>query len=57
MRKKPSPYASGGGLPGPLKALTSTTIAGQPLALWILLAAGLLAVIVLAVIVFIRASG
>ena len=57
MRKKPSPYASGGGLPGSLKALTSTTIAGQPLALWILLAAGLLAVIVLAVIVFIRASG
>ena len=57
MRKKPSPYASGGGLLGPLKALTSTTIAGQPLALWILLAAGLLAVIVLAVIVFIRASG
>lgn len=57
MRKKPSRYASGGGLLGPFKALTSTTIAGQPLALWILLAVGLLAVIVLAVIVFVRAAG
>jgi hypothetical protein len=56
MRKKPSPYGSGG-LPSPLKALTSTTIGGQPLALWILLAAGMLAVIILAVIVLIRASG
>jgi hypothetical protein len=57
MRKKPSRYGSGGGLPGPLKALTATTIAGQPLALWILLAAGLLAVIVLAAIIFVRAAG
>ncbi len=57
MRKKPSPYGSGSGLPGPLKALTSTTIAGQPLALWILLAVGLLAVIILAAIVFVRAAG
>jgi hypothetical protein len=57
MRKKPSQYGSGSGLPGPLKALTSTTIAGQPLALWILLAVGLLAVIILAAIVFVRAAG
>ena len=54
MRKKPSPY---GRRPSILGPLTSITIAGQPLALWILLGIGLLAVIVLAVIVFVRAAG
>jgi hypothetical protein len=35
----------------------STTIAGQPLAFWILVAAGLLTVIILAAMIFTRAAG
>lgn len=54
MRQKPSRYES---RPNILRSLSSTTIAGQPLALWLLLGIGLLTVIVLAVIVFVRAAG
>jgi eukaryotic-like serine/threonine-protein kinase len=56
MRKKPSRSGSGLELPGPLRSLGSATLGGQPLALWILLAIGLLVIVVLAVIVFIRAA-
>lgn len=54
MRQKPPRYGNRPSIFGPL---TSTTIAGQPLALWILLGVGLLTVIVLAAIVFVRAAG
>ena len=57
MRAKPSRSGSGAGIPAGLKTLMTTTIGGQPLALWILVAAGLLTVIILAAMIFIRAAG
>lgn len=57
MRTKSSRSGRGNDLLGRLKAFLSTTIAGQPLGFWILVAAGLLTVVILAVIVFIRAAG
>jgi len=57
MRTKPSRYGNGAGIPGRLKTLMSTTIAGQPLAFWILVAAGLLTVIILAAMIFTRVAG
>ena len=44
-------------MPAGLKTLMTTTIGGQPLALWILVATGLLTVIILAAMIFIRTAG
>lgn len=57
MRTKPSRSGSGDDLLGRLKAFLSTTIAGQPMAFWVLVAAGMLTVIILAAMIITRSAG